>query len=291
MAGRSAALLLLLAAVAAPVAAQGPLPPLLEYHFEQVPSVPIKPEIETPSFLFSATVRCDAVLQPSGAVLRVSFQASSGLVVTGPETVLLDPNACTPPATSLTVQQGYQIAIPRTAPGLQAIAVVGRAYLEPEPPTAAAGPGNATPQTFAVTPDYYSHNQVKVPSKLRQCSPCGHVPVEVEITNFGNARTQYTFTVVNKPSSGWDLHLPDALLLDAQASGKAVLEAGGHGGEASFQVVVRPSAAADPQKQGDPLTFNFLVRDTSLASRASPAPGALLSGLALVGLALSRRRA
>jgi hypothetical protein len=250
------------------------------------PLAPIKPQVESPSFAATVTASCALLLRSSGPDslqegVPVAFEwaAQDGVAIIGPPETTLDPALCSQ-ATEVKAVVPFQVGIPRTAPGLRPIPVVGRATV-----------GDASDQEpFTLTADYYSVSELKLERKLKQCSSCGHVPIELGLTNLGNARTTYTFEVVGKPNS-WSLTLPEPLAVDAGASGQAVAFAKGHGGEGAFQVAVHPVAADDPSKAGDDLTVHFLVRDTSFVSRATPAPAALLAALAVLGLALSRRRA
>lgn len=92
--------------------------------------------------------------------------------------------------------------------------------------------------------------------------------------------------------------MPEVLLLDSPNSGVgdptgtatfrvSVPRAAGEG---EYQLVIRPSAADDSTKQGNPLTVNVLVRDTSFASKATPLPAPVWAGLALLAVALVARR-
>jgi hypothetical protein len=250
------------------------------------PLAPIKPQIENPGFAATVVASCALVLQSQsptspqeGVVVAFEWHPTQGVVITGPAEARLDPALCAQ-ATEVETSAAFQVSIARTAPGLVPLPIVGRATVGDKRSDA----------PFTVVADYYSVSEMKAESNLKKCSPCDRVPVEFEVTNLGNARTAYTFDTTTKPK-GWSSTMPEPLLLDAGASGKAVAVVGGHGGEGAFGIRAIPSAADDPSKSGDPLVMNVLVRDTSLVSRATPGPAPLLAGLAALGVALSRRRA
>jgi hypothetical protein len=139
-------------------------------------------------------------------------------------------------------------------------------------------------------------NQAKLATKLKICNGCKQIPFEIKLTNFGNARTQYTFKLTNKPTGPWNAVLPEVLVVDSPSSGPGnssadavVIVYPGHG-EGAYTLVITPSATADPSKVGNPLTMTFLARDDGVLSRISPAPDVLPLVLALAGLAVVARR-
>lgn len=237
-----------------------------------VPSTPIKPQIETPNFAvdFTYTLQNPVLTVPSQAASSVPvtmiFQCQNGVTVTGSSTTLVSVAAGQQSATG---KGNFQLSIPRTAPGLQTIPCNMKISAQ------AAGTNPAVPEQtapFSVTADYYSLNQVKVATKLKQSGPQKQVPFEMEITNFGNARTQYTFELGASPSGKWNAILPEVLLLDSPVSGAGSptntaiftvatpFKNGWNNLEGSYQIIIKPSSADDPTKEGNPLTANMLVR-------------------------------
>lgn len=240
-----------------------------------VPTTPIKPQIENPSFTLEYTYSVqNAAITAAGAVtsnvnIVFSFTCQNGVTITGPASKL---QAITPSPTSASATNtaSFQVSIPRTAPGLQAIPCVAKARADQL--NNAIPASNEAQFPFTVTADYYSVNQVKLASKLKQSGPQKQVPFEMEITNFGNARTQYTFEIGAEPGGKWQEILPEVLLLDSPNSGQGSptntaiftvatpFKNGWNNEEGSYQIVVKPSAADDPSKTGNPLTANMLVR-------------------------------
>lgn len=275
----------------------------LQLAIEGVPTF-VKPQIESPEFGAVVTAPCDAVLArivptapQDGVPVIIEFEAESGIVITGASVVLIDPQECLAGAATATVRQPFQLNIPRTAPGLQALPVVAQAHMAPGPGSAA--PLDSEPAPFMVTADYYAVNLVKVASRLKGCdAPCS-VTFDLEVENFGNARTQYTFGLGTQPRGSGDVDLPPPLILDGPTAdggttrGIATVKVhvGRGTGEAAYQVLLMPAAADDPTKAGNPLSVDVLVRDTSPLAKATPAPTPPLVGLlGLAAAAIARRR-
>lgn len=257
------------------VAAQNPAgAPSIQVSKVGVPTTPIKPQIENPSFTVEFTYNLPNAAFSAGSVVtsnvnvNLVFQCQSGVTITGASAVIVP---ITPGQASAQGRASYQVTIPRTAPGLQAIPCVLR--------ISAAAPNAGTPAVpeqqvpFTVTADYYSVNQVKLASKLKQSGPQKQVPFEMEVTNFGNARTQYIFEIGAEPSKGkWNAILPEVLLLDSPNSGQGSptntavftvatpFKNGWNNEEGAYQIIIKPASADDPSKVGNPLSANMLVR-------------------------------
>ncbi|MFA5944522.1 MAG: hypothetical protein WC876_08670 [Candidatus Thermoplasmatota archaeon] len=268
-----AAVLAVALLLAPTVAAQGTATAKLQVTVK-APTAPIKPQIDNPTFSVDYTYTFDNnAFTPSGVVtanvvIQFPFQCTNGVLITGPQSVVKQV-ATAPAATSGTAQ--FQISIPRTAPGLQNLQCTLKAKAD--------SLNAATPATteqnypFTVTADYYSLNQVKVATKLKQSGPQKQVPFEMEVTNFGNARTQYLFELAAKPDGDkWSTILPEVLLLESPNSGAGSptntaiftvatpYKNGWNNLQGSYQILIKPSAADDPTKEGNPLTANMLVR-------------------------------
>lgn len=237
------------------------------------PTAPIQPAVENPQFsvTFDYILNNQAQSANAGATPNVQVnlvpQCTNGVVITGaPSTIV----TLTAGAAKATGTATFQISIPRTAPGLTPLACTMKISAPAPNPTI----GAAAEQTvgFTVTADYYSVNQVKLSTKLKQSGPQKQVPFELEITNFGNARTQYTFELSGEPGGKWQEILPEVLLVDSPNTGQGSPVAtttftiatpfknGWNNIEGSYQLTIKPSAADDPTQAGNPLTANMLVR-------------------------------
>lgn len=238
------------------------------------PTTPIKPQIDNPSFTVDFNYVLDNPAVTSGGTANsvvavdLTFQCQNGVVITGPAQVLVPIQ--TGAQSTFPGKGTYQLTIPRTAPGLQSIPCILKAKAQQVNAGIPASPEAQSP--FTVTADYYSVNQVKLASKLKQSGPQKQVPFEMEVTNFGNARTQYTFELGASPSGKWNAILPEVLLLDSPNSGQGSptntaiftvatpFKNGWNNLEGAYQIVVKPASADDPSKTGNPLTANMLVR-------------------------------
>lgn len=255
--------------------AQGTPPPTLDVAI-RAPANQIKPEIESPTMTITVIYNLPTNVQVLGGAtnsqvpINFQFNCQQGVVITGPTQIFIvvNPSSTT---TSFSKDATFQVTIPRTAPGLQAIPCTVQTTGGALVSTGVPAPAPRT-DPFQVTADYYSLNQVKLASKLKQSGPQKQVPFEMEITNFGNARTQYTFELGAGPSGKWNALLPEVLLLDSPNSGQGSptntaiftvatpFKNGWNNEEGAYQILIKPSAADDPQKAGNPLTANMLVR-------------------------------
>jgi hypothetical protein len=280
-------------------AAQQPLGPVVDLQLEGIPEAFLRPDVDAARILGTVTVRCDALVAAAAAnpsaqvVTSFVFNPSDVVVVAGPLEQEIPTSSCLQAAaTTASSTQEYVLAISRQAPGLVAMPAQAQARLVG---ASAVHPGDSETVDFHVTADYYSATMVKVPSKLMQCKPGQLVPFVAEITNFGNARTQYQFEVTTQPGGDWNILLPPALLLESSnssqgnATGVAVFQVAcaGSNNEGGYQITITPSAADDPGKEGDPLTLNFLARSRGAIPVPGPSP---LLGMLLLGLALLVRR-
>lgn len=241
------------------------------------PTGQIKPEIESPTLRITVQYQTGNAAQPlAGAqnqqvAINFQFNCQFGVVITGPSQKFIQINPASPPGTVFQTDANFQVTVPRSAPGLQAIPcsvqTTGSALLQ-------SGVPAPDPRTdnFQVTADFYSLSQVQLASKLKQSGPQKQVPFEMVLTNFGNARTQYTFELGAGPGGKWNALLPEVMLLDSPNSGQGSptntavftvatpFKNGWNNEEGAYQIVIKPSAADDSQKTGNPLTANMLVR-------------------------------
>lgn len=256
------------------VAAQGT--PTLQMQIT-APTQAVKPEIESPTMKVHVIYSTGNPAQPAASVqnqnLIVTFTPTcpNGVSITGPQTLIITIPPTSASSGKYEGDANFQVTVPRTAPGLQSIPCTIKAKASALAQTAVPEVPD-TPQTFVINVDYYSLNQVKLASKLKQSGPQKQVPFEMEITNFGNARTQYTFEITNKPTGKWNALPPEVLLLDSPNSGQGSptntaiftvatpFKNGWNNLEGSYTVTIKPSAADDPTKIGNPLTANMLVR-------------------------------
>lgn len=241
------------------------------------PAKAVQPEIKSESMSVTVTWNEGNAVQPLAGVqngqIAITFNPScpNGIRVVGPAQRFI--NIATPEANAeYTVTADFQVSAPRSAPGLVGLqctmGVKASQVMQSTVPAVEEVTSN-----FEVSVDYYSLNQVKVATKLKQSGPQKQVPFEMEVTNFGNARTSYLFEIGNQPkSTKWNELLPEVLLLDSPNSGQGSnvntaiftvatpFKNGWNNDEGSYQILIKPAAADDNTLTGTPLTANVLVR-------------------------------
>lgn len=256
--------------------AQSTSPPQIKYTVTP-PAAAIRPEIEsgqlkvTGQYLPGNPVQPVAGVQNSNVVITFTPACPNGIVITGAAQTFVPVSVGTSATPAYDFEGVFQVTVPRTAPGLVSV----QCTMKVKASALATGVVDAVPdqaQNFAVNVDYYSLNQVKVATKLKQSGPQKQVPFELEITNFGNARTAYVFDVTNSPGGKWNSLPPEVLLLDSPNSGQGAstntaiftvatpFKNGWNNAEGSYTLTISPSAADNPEKIGTPLTANMLVR-------------------------------
>jgi hypothetical protein len=217
---------------------------------------------------------------PTGATfasVTVTFKPTCppSILVTGPTTKILTVN----PASQQTsaggdVEGTFSITATREAPGLKTIKCNMTASIsQPQAPAGTTVPPDASVD-FTVSADYYALIQPKIAKKLVASGPDKQVPFSIELTNYGNARTQVNFEQGTKPTSGkWDILLPDPIILDSPYSGgegktvdtatvtvSSTYKNGWNNAKGSYQILMKVASADQPDKKGNDLNANILVR-------------------------------
>lgn len=210
-----------------------------------------------------------ASAQNSNVQVIINTNCPNNIQITGTKTILITIAPQQQPPYS--EDANLFVTVPRTAPGLVTatctFTATGTELLQQGVPAPAEYAGS-----FPLNVGYYSLNQVQVATKLKQAGPQKQVPFELEVTNFGNARTQYLFEVTNAPGGKWNALPPEVMLLDSPNSGTGTptntaiftvatpFKNGWNNDEGAYTITIKPSAADDAEKIGNPLTANILVR-------------------------------
>lgn len=150
--------------------------------------------------------RCDVLaraLSPGAteATLHLTMAAPDDVVLIGPQTAQVSVLPCTSGATQVKSRLELQVVLRPDAPGLHPLPVSGMAQL---------GEVQSEPAEFSVVAHYIAVAQIEVvEGKLQSCAgPC-RIDYVLEVTNFGNAATTFSFEVVSQPDSGgWTARLP-----------------------------------------------------------------------------------
>jgi hypothetical protein len=237
----------------------------------------IFPETETGTLSIPVTYRMPPGTQLSffsgpGIPVSVSFSNCPSYVsITGASSkVFAYPDPQTPdPSTQETFS--LDVTIGRDAPGLQSITCTANIDAE------AVGNGQIQAASdsvqFTVRADYYSLLQAKVSQKVQQAGPYKEVPFDIELTNFGNARTQVAFEVTERPSGGkWSVSVPENIILNSPNSGTGspqdvatltvvtTYKNGWNNEQGAYTLQLNPTSADDPSKTGNTISTNMLVR-------------------------------
>jgi hypothetical protein len=221
------------------------------------------------------TVAQGVATVPAGS-LTITFTPNcpSSILVTGPATKIMQLSpASQASAPGGTVEANFLVTATREAPGLKSIECTLTASAPAQAAPAAAAPSDAV-QRFVVSADYYALVTPKMAKKIIASGPDKQVAFSIELTNFGNARTQINFEQGNKPTSGkWDILLPDPIILDSPFSGgegktvdtatvtvSSTYKNGWNNAKGSYQVLMKVASADQPDKKGNDLNANMLVR-------------------------------
>ena len=242
------------------------------------PTQPIKPEIENPQITVKVKYQIEnpattplSQVQPNQKI-GITFNCPPYVVITGPSDITIGLGGTTPNQATFNGEGKFNVAIKRTAPGLEQIRCTAKA-------SAGAGgggqlqPSASTDYPFSVSADYYSLLQATVAKQLQQSGPYKNVPFVMDITNFGNARTQVNFELVSEPKGGkWNAILPTQMILESPNTGltptqgqatmtvSTTYKNGWNNEQGSYTIKIISAAADAPDKTGNELQTNFLVR-------------------------------
>lgn len=211
----------------------------------------------------------------AASTLTITFAPNCppSILVTGPTTKIMPLTAGTSPGTGGGQIDGtFLVTATREAPGLKSIECTMTVTAPPQT-TGVTAPAPAS-QKFVVSADYYALVQPKIQKKLIASGPDKQVPFTIELTNYGNARTQINFEQGTKPTSGkWDILLPDPIILDSPYSGgegktvdtatvtvSSTYKNGWNNAKGSYQILMKVASADQPDKKGNDLNANILVR-------------------------------
>lgn len=205
-----------------------------------------------------------------GVPVKASFQCPSYVTPVGPTSLVL----AWPQAGGQEAKGSFtfDVTVGREAPGLQALPC--KVKVTAEGVGGGTVPGADSGEVpFTVKADYYSLIQAKISKKVQQAGPQKDVPFDIELSNFGNARTQIAFEVANKPEGGkWNILVPENIILDSPNAGTGkpndiatvtittTYKNGWNNEQGAFQVLMKPTSADQPDKVGNQLSANMLVR-------------------------------
>ena len=193
----------------------------------------------------------------------------------------------------------FQVGLKPDAPGLEAL-LCNFELQSREGANAATMPASAPLATsITVKGTYIPLIQANVANgKLKTTGPQKEVPYQLELTNFGNAKTVVTFAITNEPAGGsWEALAPEQVTLNTEQSGlgnkqtipfivSTTYKNGWNNAVGGYTLELTPIAFNDPEQKGTPSQVNVLAR-----VRGVYVPGVepLVMLAAIVGCALVAR--
>ena len=252
-----------------------------------IPVSPLLPEIDTAGitlgfiYTFPNQAFTAAGLSQSTASASLDLKCNdpTNIVITGPRStsLTLTPAAGAPATDKAFAFGPLVVSVTRELPGLKQTECTYSATVSEisggvsTPAAAAAATGGEG--SFTVSAKFYSVIQAKVAQQIKQAGPQKEVPFEIALDNFGNARTQISFEINERPGgSKWQAIVPDDLILDSPASGGAKTsdtaifsvttpyKNGWNNEQGTFRLKMKTFAADDPNQEGVELFTNVLVR-------------------------------
>lgn len=249
-----------------------------------IPVAALLPEIDTAGVTLGFTYKMpnqafNALgISQSTTTATLDLQCDdSNIIITGPKSTSI---TLTPEPTGAgEIEKDFSfgplvVSVTRDLPGLKQIqcnykAAVGAIGVNNQGVQAATG-GDGS---FTVSAKFYSVVQAKVGQQIKQAGPQKDVPFEVQLDNFGNARTQISFEINERPGgSKWQAVVPDDVILDSPASGGAKtsdtavftvttpFKNGWNNEQGTYRLKMKTFAADDPTQEGVELFTNVLVR-------------------------------
>lgn len=230
--------------------------------------------------------------------VTVSPTTPDGVVASGPTTILIPTDACTddPQGNASTGPIEYTLSAERDAPGLEELDFGFKAELE--------GGDLADPLPFSVSGvaivGYYGAMSFEVPEPIFHVEIGTSHPVEMHMTNFGNAATVVRFSITEDPPEGVTITLPDDVVVGSVAKGQdneavAVATArfdtddiGWVNQMRDFTIVAETWSLDDPSEEGNTGTMSVLFRAREI--KGAPAPSPVLAVPLLAAAALFARR-
>ena len=190
------------------------------------PAAPLTPELGAGTVTIPFTYQLDnAAYNLAGAAqsavsINFRFDCVDGVEMSGALTRILPIEPTGAPTANFPGSASFTVAVTRDAPGLKLlncnIFMSANSVSQVAP---AVDERNVA--SFKVKADYFPLISSGVAgSSIKQAGPQKNVNFDVTVNNFGNAKTQVVFSIVDEPSSGkWEVLTPDPLILDTPNGG------------------------------------------------------------------------
>jgi hypothetical protein len=167
----------------------------------------------------------------------------------------------------------FQVALKPDAPGLETLKCDFNVKAEAGANPSVAPESNTLTQSITVKGTYIPLIQANVANgKLKTTGPQKEVPYQLELTNFGNAKTVVSFRITDEPKgSKWEALAPEAVTLNTEQSGlgnkqtipfivSTTYKNGWNNAVGGYTLELTPTAFIDPESKGTPTTVNVLAR-------------------------------
>lgn len=168
----------------------------------------------------------------------------------------------------------FKVVLKPDAPGLESLqckfdvqSIQGGAGAQTQPAS------NTVNTAITVKGTYIALVQANVANgKLKTTGPQKEVPYQLELTNFGNAKTVVNFAITNEPNGGkWEALAPEQVTLNTEQSGlgnkqtipfivSTTYKNGWNNAVGGYTLELTPSAFIDAEQKGNPTQVNVLAR-------------------------------
>jgi hypothetical protein len=202
---------------------------------------------------------------------------NSNILISGARSInfVIDPSGSTG-STSAPFSGTFDIAVTRQLVGLKNIPCT---YTVTVPPPDPSGGSVATLEeatfsgSFNVKANYYGLVQAKVERQIQKAGPQKEIPFQIQLDNFGNAKTTVQFSLDQQPKgSKWLAGIPDDVILDSRNDGgpkptdtatflvTTTYKNGWNNEAGTYRMKMKVFASDDPAQTAPDLYTNMLVR-------------------------------
>lgn len=212
--------------------------------------------------------------QPSIVVTATQGTCSPYIIVIGSLSTAITTGAAD--GTSTDTKPGkisFAIALKPDAPGLETLKCDFSLKAAAGANPSTAPESNVLAMSVTAKGTYIPLIQANVANgKLKTTGPQKEVPYQLELTNFGNAKTVINFRIADEPSGGnWEALAPEAITLNTEQSGlgnrqtipflvSTTYKNGWNNAVGGYTLELTPIAFNDPEQKGTPTTVNVLAR-------------------------------
>ena len=213
--------------------------------------------------------------QPNIIVTATQGACSSYILVIGSLTtsVPIQPQDASGSSSTKDANIVFQVGLKPDAPGLEALQCSFSVKAAAGNPPNALPESNTITQSITVKGTYVPLIQANVANgKLKTTGPQKEVPYQLELTNFGNAKTVVNFKITDEPAGGkWNALAPEQVTLNTEQSGlgnkqtipflvSTTYKNGWNNAVGGYTLELTPIAFIDPEQKGTPTTVNVLAR-------------------------------